>query len=253
MKIIFSLDQFYKNNFLLTKTSFCSRFGSYNNYYASLLNKKFMVVNINFLLISLKKVILITYKIGLFRGIFLSYISKACINEYEKFFINIEDDNSGLSKDIGYGYNILNLRANASKILFENKEYMTYLKYFLFPNKKKENFFLLFINGLYGFISNFNKVFLKHISNTKGKRHLTDYDRLNLPSIVFITKNSYNEYYNIFRIFIKKRIICIRTFSLIEEVDINIGYNLSVNDCSKVFSICNEIYKLVYLVKNKKW
>jgi hypothetical protein len=81
----------------------------------------------------------------------------------------------------------------------------------------------------------------------------TDYARLSLPNIVFVTKTCYNEYYELFRIFFKKRIICIRTFSLVEEVNINVGYSLSVNDCSKVYDIYENIFYLNSVYIRNKW
>ena len=55
MKITFSVNQLLKDYFIFNKIIFTSRFGCYNNFYANILNKKYMIVNLNFLLISLKK------------------------------------------------------------------------------------------------------------------------------------------------------------------------------------------------------
>ena len=248
-----NIDQLIKKKFLFNKVQYSSRFGCHNSYYSNLINKKFMIVNLNYLIISLKKMMFITYKTSLFRGIFLTYISKSCITEFEKIFYNIDDWRP--VKDVGYGY--LKKRELIDdeniNILEVAKGWFKYQEYFSVAHDPKPNFYVVLTNGLFGFISNFKKVFLKHIRRLKIEKWPTDYARLTLPSIVFITKTCYNEYYELFRVFLKKRIICIRTFSLVEEVNINIGYCLSVNDCSKIYDICENIFYLNSIYLKNKW
>jgi len=250
MKIKFSIKQLIKENFLFNKINFVSRFGCYNFSYALRLNKKFMVVKLNFLVISLKKVVIITSKVSKFKGIFLTYVSKFCVKEYEQLFIGTDD--LFLIDHIGYGYD--RNTAEDENLLLTTKflKRKKFLKYFFYPNNERENFYIILSNGFLGFISNFYKVYIKHLFRKEGKKKFTDYSRSILPNLVFITKNSYNEYYSIFRVFLKKRILSIKTFSLVEEVHINTGYNLSVNDCFKVFNICKNIYKINYIYNRRK-
>jgi hypothetical protein len=248
-----NLDQLIKKKFLFNKVQYSSRFGCHNSYYSHLINKKFMIVDLNYLILTLKKMMYITYKISLFRGIFLTYISKSSIIEFEKIFYNIDDWQP--VQDVGYGYlKKRNLVDDENiNILEVAKGWFQYQEYFSVTHDSKPNFYVVLTNGLFGFISNFKKVFLKHIKRMKVEKWPTDYSRLTLPSIVFITKTCYNEYYELFRVFFKKRIICIRTFSLVEEVNINLGYCLSVNDCSKIYDICENIFYLNSIYRKNKW
>lgn len=253
MSTFLNLHQILNNNLLFNKIQYVSRFGCYNNYYANLINKKFMITNLNFFIISLQKILFITNKVSLFRGIFLTYVSKSPIIESEKLFYNIDDKKP--LKDLGYGFFF-------KKSLLKKKERKNYLEraiawekyeeYFSRSGNLKINFFLVLTNGLFGFVSNFKKIFLSHILNTKKEDWPTNYSRLTLPNIVFITKNCYNEYYQLFRIFLKKKIICIRTFSLMEEVNINIGYSLSLNDCSRLYDICESVFYLNYVYEKNR-
>nr|QFQ52397.1 hypothetical protein [Paramoeba aparasomata] len=254
MSSYLNLNQLIKKHFLFNKVQFSSRFGCYNTNYSIFVNKKFMVISLNFLIISLKKMLFITYKVSLFRGIFLTYVSKESLNEGEKLFYNIYDK----SPVINWGYGFF-----AKKRLIKKKEKKNFLEkaiawekyqeYFLLTEDRNVNFYLVLTNGLFGFVSNFQKIFLKHLSNVEKEDWPTNYSRLILPNIVFITKNCYNEYYQLFRIFLKKKNICIRTFSLVEEVNINLGYCLSVNDCSKIYDICESLFWLNYIYDKNKW
>jgi len=248
-----NLDQLIKKKFLFNKVQYSSRFGCHNSYYSNLINKKFMIVDLNYLIISLKKMMFITHKVSLFRGIFLTYISKSSITEFEKIFYNIDDWKPVY--DVGYGYLRQRELIDDDKIniLEEAKGWFKYQEYFTVTHDPKPNFYVVLTNGLFGFVSNFKKVFLKHMRRIDVEKWPTDYARLSLPNIVFITKTCYNEYYELFRVFFKKRIICIRTFSLVEEVNINVGYCLSVNDCSKVYDICENIFYLNSVYIRNKW
>lgn len=250
-----NLDHIINKKLFFNKVQYSSRFGCHNNYYSNILNKKFMILDLNYLIISFKKIMYITYKTALFKGIFLTYVSKSCITEFEKIFYNIDDWKPVY--DVGYGYfNKAELdeeKDETTNILELAKGWFKYQEYYTLNHHPESNFYVVLTNGLFGFVSNFKKVFLKHIRRTEYEDWPTDYGRLNLPSIVFITKTCYNEYYQLFRVFLKKRIICIRTFSLVEEVNINIGYCLGVNDCSKVYDICENIFHLNSTYKQNKW
>jgi hypothetical protein len=163
-----NLHQILSKNFLFNKIQYISRFGCYNNYYANLVNKKFMVTNLNFFIISLKKILFITHKVSLFQGIFLTYVSKTPIIENEKWFHNVDDKKPVL--DLGYGFfNKKYLRKKKEKKNYLEKAipWEKYQEYFLLTDNLKINFFLVLTNGFFGFVSNFKKVFLNHIPKIK--------------------------------------------------------------------------------------
>jgi len=168
MNSFINLHQVIKKNFLFNKIQYISRFGCYNNYYANLVNKKFIVIDLKFFIISLKKILFITHKVSLFRGIFLTYVSKSSLLENEKLFYNIDDKKP--LKNLGYGffYKRLLLKKKEKKNFLERAvAWEKYQEYFFQTEDSKTNFFLVLTNGLFGFVSNFQKIFLNHISKIK--------------------------------------------------------------------------------------
>lgn len=254
----FSIHQVIEQQLLFNQFQTTTRFGCYNYNYAIVVNKKFMITDLKYIIASLRKMLFITAKVALFHGVFLTYISRLnCIDEATK--VCATTDNY-LRKYIGHGWfhkkylkgqdliNFFDIRQKLEKF----REYFSQLDI----SKRSIPVYILLTSGFFGFVSNFRIVFLNHIKIKKKNwksEWPTNYNSYRLPSIVFITKTCYNEYYKLFRVFFKKRIICIRTFSLVEEVNIHVGYCLSVNDCSRIHAICESIFWLNHCNVYNKW
>lgn len=259
--IKFSLSQIVNQGLLFHKSIIANengQFGCFNTQYAVCANKKFMAVKLRPVVISIKKMLTISSKVASFDGVFLTYAAKRPYVESDSWFYN--KDNRYPIKAFGYGYFSKKGRKLTTRFLNEKRNildhvpagYPKYAEFFSMYNAN-DNFFLVVSNGLFGFVSNFKEVFVKHLPSLNDWERPTNYTRAVLPSIVFITKSCYNEYYNLFRVFFRKRIVCVRTFHLSEEVNINVGYCLPVNECSKIYDICESVFKYNFVVGKLEW
>ena len=104
---------------------------------------------------------------------------------------------------------------------------------------KNKNFYIVFIDKMYGFLSNFF-VFLQG-GFTKYKK-VTNYRTTRLPDIVFVSNYSWKNYKSFFRTFVAQKILVIKSSSFLQN-DINIGYNIMVNDSLLIYNLLKVIYK----------
>lgn len=128
--------------------------------------------------------------------------------------------------------------------------FLDFYKRFLLDDLLKpelKNFYIVFINKMYGFLSRF-KYFVfkykdfKYFSNYINK----DFGSFRFPCIVFLTKKCWKSYRNFFYIFIKMRLISVKIESFVDQKE-NICYNLNVNDSKIIY----DLFKFVYFLSNK--
>lgn len=104
---------------------------------------------------------------------------------------------------------------------------------------KIKNFYMVYLDKIYGFISNFY-MFIK-----KGRKHyknIVNYRSKRLPDIVFMSKDSWKDYNNFFKIFLEYKILSIKNTSFLEK-DIHICYNIMVNNSLIIYNLWKYIYK----------
>lgn len=164
-----------------------------------------------------------------------SFINFFCYKNFAiidplKIFIN-------LKKVVWIAYKLAN--EQVITLIFFNKNLKNfYNKEF---DQNVDNFYVLMFSKLFGFITSFS-FFIDRISDLKKKK-ITNYSRTRPPSLVFLTKKCWKIYSGIFKFFLKLRIISIKSLSY-NDVELNPGYSIIINDCSLVYSLIKYIYKL---------
>lgn len=119
-------------------------------------------------------------------------------------------------------------------------------------NIKINNFFFIFIDQWYGFISNF-MMFRKYKRNYPKKvNKFTNYNRIRLPDIVLMSDGSWKYHDYIFNIFLKLRIISIKSGSYFQN-DINICYNILIGNSFILYKVLKNIFMYHKRLKKKKW
>jgi hypothetical protein len=162
----------------------------------------------------------------------------------------------------GFIINVLQLFFKLKKIfhlitILSNKKCIC-LSYFLSNSKKEllvdlksrklsslKNCYILLIDKFYGFLSNF-KLFIKYRKNYLTKN--TNYRSFRYPSVVFISKEVPKSYINFFRVFVRLRIISIKSMLYLGDIK-TINYFLMVGNCLVVY----KLLKSIFLLNNLKF
>ena len=195
------LSQLISKNFFMVKIpkfrwGAVSFFGKLNVFCSS---KSFLILNNFFLLLNLKKIILLVNNVSFNKGICLSYF----LDKYKNF-----------------------------------------------PQIKKhsvKNFYFVFINKMFGFLSNFS-FFLKNI---KSFKNFSNYDSKRFPSIVFLSKKVWKTFDFFILIFVRLRLISIKSISFLDS-DYSGIYNIFIGKCFSFYSLLQTVYFLNNL-KFRKW
>lgn len=107
-------------------------------------------------------------------------------------------------------------------------------------------FYIVFIDKIYFFLTRFKfcltkykdfKLFSNYLNPKKGS--------CRFPTIVFISKKCWKNYFKFFYSFLRLCLISITSKSIIGIND-NVGYNLFIKDCKKVYFMFKSIYLLTY-------
>ena len=106
-------------------------------------------------------------------------------------------------------------------------------------NFNVNNFYIAFINKMFGFLSNF--FLLKKLFFNLNK--FTNYNSYRFPSIVFLTKKSWKVFNQFFRVFLQLRIISIKSNSYL-DFDQTISLNILIRDCDDIYLLLKSIYIL---------
>lgn len=124
-------------------------------------------------------------------------------------------------------------------------------KFWLIKKRKAiKNFYVVHIDKIYGFLTNFN-MFLK--KGPKHYKYVTNYLSGRLPDVVFMSKNVWKDYMSFFSFFIKFKIISITITSFLQK-DINICYNIMINNSKIIHNLLKWIhnYNMILLIKYVK-
>jgi len=158
-----------------------------------------------------------------------------------------------------YILNNFYLLLNLKKILFLVNEISfrkgICLSYFLdkyksfAPIKEKniKNFYFVFINKLFGFLSNFT-FFLKNI---KFFKEFSNYDSKRYPSIIFLSKKVWKTFDFFILIFVRLRLVSIKSVSFLDS-EYSGSYNIFIGKCFSFYSLLRTIFFLNDL-KFRKW
>jgi hypothetical protein len=158
-----------------------------------------------------------------------------------------------------YFLNNFYLLLNLKKILFLVNDISfkkgICLSYFLdkyknFSNiksKKVKNFYFVFINKMFGFLSNFT-FFLKNINFFKD---FSNYDSKRFPSIVFLSKKVWKAFDFFILLFIRLRLVSLKSISFLDS-EYSGSYNIFIGKCFSFYSMLRTIYFLNDL-KFRKW
>lgn len=113
--------------------------------------------------------------------------------------------------------------------------------------KNVKNFYFVFINKMFGFLSNFS-FFLKNI---KKFTEFSNYDSKRLPSIVFLTKKVWKTFEFFILLFVRLRLISIKSVSILDS-EFSGSYDIFIGKCFYFYSMLYTIYLLNDL-KFRKW
>ena len=173
-----------------------SFFGKLNVFCSS---KTFFILNNFFLLLNLKKIVLLINEISFKKGICLSYF----LDKYKSF----------------------------SQI----------------KNLITKNFYFVFINKMFGFLSNFT-FFLKNIKRFKD---YSNYSSRRFPSIVFLSKKVWKTFDFFILLFVRLRLISIKSVSFLDS-EFSGSYDIFIGKCFSFYTMMHTIYLLNDL-KFRKW
>lgn len=195
------LSQLYAKNFFMVnipkfRWGAVSFFGKLNVFCSS---KTFFILNNFFLLLNLKKIVLLINEISFKKGICLSYF----LDKYKSF----------------------------SQI----------------KNLITKNFYFVFINKMFGFLSNFT-FFLKNIKRFKD---YSNYSSRRFPSIVFLSKKVWKTFDFFILLFVRLRLISIKSVSFLDS-EFSGSYDIFIGKCFSFYTMMHTIYLLNDL-KFRKW
>jgi hypothetical protein len=113
-----------------------------------------------------------------------------------------------------------------------------------------KNFYIIFIKGLFGFISNFRYFILNHRRFLLENKY-TNYIAYRLPSLIFLPKGVWRDAKGFFRTFWKLRIMFIKSCRYLDTYDNN-GYLLWIGKCRTFFKVIRYIFFMINIYK-KLW
>lgn len=112
---------------------------------------------------------------------------------------------------------------------------------------KLKNFYFVFINKMFGFLSNFI-FFLKNIKNFK---EFSNYDSKRFPSVVFLSKKVWKTFDFFILLFIRLRLVSIKSVSFLDS-EFSGSYDIFIGKCFSFYTLLRTIYFLNDL-KFRKW
>ena len=112
---------------------------------------------------------------------------------------------------------------------------------------KVKNFYFVFINKMFGFLSNFT-FFLKNINNFK---EFSNYNSKRFPSVVFLSKKVWKTFDFFILLFTRLRLISIKSVSFLDS-EFSGSYNIFIGKCFSFYNLLKTIYFLND-VKFRKW
>lgn len=112
---------------------------------------------------------------------------------------------------------------------------------------KVKNFYYVFINKMFGFLSNFS-FFLKNINTFK---EFSNYNSKRFPSIIFLSKKVWKTFDFFILLFIRLRLISIKSISFLDS-EFSGSYNIFIGKCFSFYTLLKTIYFLNDL-KFRKW
>lgn len=114
-------------------------------------------------------------------------------------------------------------------------------------NSKVHFFYIMFIDKVYSFLTRFKFYITKYNKFKLYSNYINPkYGSNRFPSIVFVSKKCWKNYYKFFYVFLRLRLICIKSSSII-GIDDNVSYNIFVRDCKTLYYM----FKTLYLLTNK--
>jgi hypothetical protein len=126
-----------------------------------------------------------------------------------------------------------------------------YKRFFLneLLNSKVKFFYIIFIDKVYSFLTRFKFYILKY---KKFKLYSNYINPINgssrFPYIIFVSKKCWKNYFKFFYSFIRLRLICIKSKSVIGLND-NTCYCIFINNCKNIYFM----FKSIYLLTNKQF
>lgn len=114
-------------------------------------------------------------------------------------------------------------------------------------DKNVKNFYYVFINKMFGFLSNFS-FFLKNI---KLFESFSNYGSKRYPTIVFLSKKVWKTFDFFILIFVRLRLISLKSISFLDS-EYSGSYNVLIGKCFSFYSLLRTIYFLNEL-KFRKW
>lgn len=122
-----------------------------------------------------------------------------------------------------------------------------YKSFFINRKVSIKNFYIIFINKMFGFLSNF-VFFLKRISKISK---YTDYNSKRFPSIVFLSKKTWKTFFYFIYIFETLKIPSIKSLNFL-DYEASGCYNITIGKCYSFFQMSKNVYFLNNL-KFRKW
>lgn len=122
-----------------------------------------------------------------------------------------------------------------------------YKNFSLIKKINVKNFYYVFINKMFGFLSNFT-FFLKNIKNFKD---FSNYNSKRFPSVVFLSKKVWKNFEFFILIFVRLRLISIKSVSFLDSV-FSGSYDIFIGKCFSFYNLLRIIYFLNDL-KFRKW
>jgi hypothetical protein len=126
-----------------------------------------------------------------------------------------------------------------------------YKRFFLneLLNSKVKFFYIIFIDKVYSFLTRFKFYILKY---KKFKLYSNYINPINgscrFPYVIFVSKKCWKNYFKFFYSFIRLRLICIKSKSIIGLND-STCYCLFINNCKNIYFM----FKAIYLLTNKQF
>lgn len=112
---------------------------------------------------------------------------------------------------------------------------------------KLKNFYFVFINKMFGFLSNFT-FFLKNIKNFK---EFSNYNSKRFPSVVFLSKKVWKTFDFFILLFVRLRLVSIKSVSFLDS-EFSGSYDIFIGKCFSFYTLLRTIYFLNDL-KFRKW
>lgn len=121
-----------------------------------------------------------------------------------------------------------------------------YKRFFLndLLNLQIKYFYIVFIDKVYSFLTKFKFYIVKY----KKFKLYSNYAHplkgsCRFPSIVFVSKKCWKNYFKFFYSFVRLRLICIKSNSIIDLND-NVCYTLFIKNCNNIYFMFKSIYLL---------